>query len=641
MVVLAATSVVLGWVLTISSAGAALPGGSLDPTSITKYVAPLVIPPAMPPVAQTEEGDRYEIAVRQFRQQILPPDLPATTVWSYGSVAHPGTFNYPAFTIEARVDRPVRVKWVNDLVDAGDGYLPHLLPVDPTLHWANPPGGVAGRDSTPTFASTPGPYTGPVPIVTHLHGGHNAEESDGYPEAWYLPDAANIPVGFATVGTHYEAFATKFAAEFGEAWEPGTAVFQYENDQRATTLWFHDHTLGMTRVNVYAGPAGFYLLRGGTSDVPAGTLPEPAPQLGDPPGTAYYEIPIVVQDRSFNDDGSLFYPDSRVFFDEFAGPYIPESDISPIANPEFFGNTIVVNGRTWPVLQVEPRRYRFRFLNGSNSRFLILKIVTDPSAPRRARPAVPFWQIGTEGGFLPKRVKLDQLLIGMAERADVIADFTRVPVGTELYLINEGPDEPFGGGIPGKDFGAADPETTGQVMKFVVAPLASVDGSVRPQKLKLPAFVPLAAATSVRRLALTEEDSRVLEGVGPKEAELGIVDESGTAVNLSWDHPVTENPALGATEVWELHNFTADAHPIHIHEVQFQVVNRQRFDGKAKAPERWERGFKDTVIAYPGAITRVKATFDVPGLFVWHCHLHEHDDNEMMRPYRIGPEPDE
>ncbi len=443
----------------VGGAWAAIPGGSLDPTTIHKYAAPLVIPPVMPPLTglPSQSVDRYAIAVRQFRQQILPPGMPATTVWGYGSAPHRGTFNYPAFTIEARADRPVRVKWINDLVDRNGRYLPHLLPVDPTLHWANPPGGTAGRDLRPAFTSTPGPYTGPVPIVTHLHGSHSAEESDGFAEAWYLPHASNIPAGYAEVGSFYDEFRAKFQGKWHQAWPPGTAVFQYQNDQRASTLWFHDHTLGMTRLNVYAGPAGFYLLRGGSADLPAGVLPGPAPRLGDPPGTSYYEIPIAVQDRSFNADGSLFYPASRKFFDDFGGPYIPGSDISPIFNPEFFGNTMVVNGRTWPVLAVEPRRYRLRFLNGCNSRFVVLKIVSDPLAPRPAEAAVSFWQVGTEGGFLPAPVQLDQLLMGLAERADVIVDFTGMPVGTQLYLINEGPDEPFGrGGLRGPGGGGAE-----------------------------------------------------------------------------------------------------------------------------------------------------------------------------------------
>jgi bilirubin oxidase len=174
----------------IRRAFAAIPGVTLDPAAITKYEMPLVIPPAMP---KTSGGqvDYYEIAVRQFQQQILPTGMPRTTVWSYGSVNHPNTFNYPAFTIEAKYHRPVRIKWINDLKDANGNFLPHILPVDPTLHWANPPGGASDRDMRPTFESTPGPYTGPVPIVTHLHGGHSAQESDGYAEAWFLP-ANNI-----------------------------------------------------------------------------------------------------------------------------------------------------------------------------------------------------------------------------------------------------------------------------------------------------------------------------------------------------------------------------------------------------------------------------------------------------------------
>ncbi len=622
---------------------AAIPGGTLDPTTIAKYQLPLVIPPAMPrtpknrlPTRVARNVDYYEIAVRQFQQQILPPGMPKTTVWGHGSVNHPGTFNYPAFTVEARTDKAVRVKWINGLVGANGDFLPHLLPVDPTLHWANPPGGVAGRDRRPSFPSTPGTYTGPVPMVTHLHGGHNTEEADGYPEAWYLPAARNIPPEFATVGSYYDTFRTKFEEIWHQPWEPGTAVFQYANDQPPSTLWFHDHVLGMTRVNVYAGPAGFYLLRGGPAELPEGTLPGPAPKLGDPPGTRYYEIPIVVQDRSFNNDGSLFYPSSRAFFDGFAGPYIPGSDISPIFNPEFFGNTTVVNGRTWPVLEVEPRRYRFRFMNGCNSRFVILKIVANPGAARPAQPALPFWQIGTEGGFLPAPVQLDQLLIALAERADVVVDFSGLTPGTELYVINEGPDEPFGGGVAGTDFPAADPDTTGQVMKLVVVPLTSRDTTVPPGDLTLPPFTPLGAASNTRKVSLNEDDSHVLEGIGPREALLGTVNDDGTPNPLDWDDPITENPDLHAIEVWEMYNFTEDAHPIHIHEVQFQVVDRQPFDGDARPPEAWETGFKDMVIAYPDEITRVKARFDLPGRYVWHCHIIEHEDNEMMRAYTVG-----
>ena len=617
---------------------APLPGGSLNPLSILKFQMPLVIPPAMPKTGKIGAIDYYELAVRQFKQQILPTGMPMTTVWSYGSHTYPQTFNYPAFTIEADFHIPVRIKWINDLKDSSGNFLPHLLPVDPTLHWANPPGGIAGRDSRPTFSGTPSRYTGPVPIVTHLHGGHNRQESDGYPEAWFLPAGISIPGGLAGEGTRYNVFKGEFKTKFGVEWEPGTATFQYENDQRATTLWYHDHTLGMTRVNVYAGPAGFYLLRRGPGDLPPAVLPGPAPGPDAHPFGKFYEIPLAIQDRSFNGDGSLFYPDSRTFFDGFAGPYIPTSDVPPIWNPEFFANTMVVNGRTWPYLMVEPRRYRFRLLNGCNARFLILKMVTQSLATRPASAALPFWQIGSDGGFLPAPVKLNELLLAPAERADVIVDFTGLPVGKAIYLINEGPDEPFAGGVPATDFSPADPETTGQVMKFVVEPPASRDTIHDPARLTLPAFHPLGDARHTRQVSLNEQASSVFDG--PVAALLGTLEGSNQPVPRHWNDSITEKPALNAIEMWEMYNFTEDAHPIHLHQVQFQLVDRQPIQGgPVRPPERSETGFKDTVIAYPGEITRVKALFDLPGLYVWHCHILEHEDNEMMRPYFVGPNP--
>jgi bilirubin oxidase len=607
------------------------PAGILDPQSIPKYATPLVIPPAMPRTARLgrpgREIDFYRIAVRQFRQQILPPGMPATSVWSYGSQNHRGSFNYPAFTIEARHNRPVRVKWINGLVDRRGNYLPHLLPIDPTLHWANPPGGRDGRDTEPSFSATPGPYTGPVPIVTHLHGGLTREESDGFPEAWYLPAAGDIPAHYARVGSRYREFRSKFQQRYQHAWKRGTAVYQYENRQAATTLWYHDHTLGMTRANVYAGPAGFYLLRGGEHDLPHGVLP-----------AGRYEIPIAIQDRSFHANGSLFYPDSREFFDGFPGPYTGTgpSDMPPIWNPEFFANTMVANGRTWPFAKVERRRYRFRLLNGCNSRFLILKLAADPEGSRPAPASLPFWQIGADGGFLPRPAELSKLLIAPAERADVIVDFSDVPAGTSLYLINEGPDEPFGGGSPETDFPASDPLTTGQVMKFIVGPRTSADKSKAPERLDLPTPKGPGRAHTTRRVSLNEESSAVFADVGPREADLGTIRRGAhEGVPRGWDEAITEKPRLGRPEIWEIHNFTQDAHPIHIHDVQFRVLDRRPFGGSARPAERWERGGKDTVIALPREITRVKARFDHTGLFVWHCHILEHEDNEMMRPLRV------
>jgi spore coat protein A, manganese oxidase len=651
-------------------AAAPIPGGSLDPTTVPKYQTPMLIPPVMPRAGTItmpggKPGDSYEISVRQFAQQILPLGFrPPTTVWGYGAVTSQNRrglliHNAPSLTIEAQYNRPVRVKWINDLVDADGNFRPHLLPVDPTLHWANPPGGAMDRDSRPEFTETPGPYEGPVPIVTHAHGAVGVgDESDGYAEAWYLPAATNIDPDFATEGTWYDFFAGKAAASYGAAWGPGFATFQYPNLGRAGTTWYHDHTLGMTRLNVYAGPAGFYIIRGGPAGDSAvldsrtgltASLPGPAPREGDafPPNKPYREIPIAIQDRSFNTDGSLFYPDTRAFFDEYAGPYIPFTDISPIWNPEFFGNMIMVNGNTWPFLTVEQRRYRFRVLNGCQSRFLILDF--------NNVPGVEVWAIGNEGGFLAAPVNLtasngNRLLMGLAERADLIVDFTNVPLGNHV-LANVGPDEPFGGGVPGVDFPVSDPATTGEVMQFRVVPALTVDATTPPQFLTLPAITPLPPETRIRALALLEQASAFHDG--PAEALLGTVDGDpnvapGVWAQRLWMDPVTENPAVGATEVWELYNATEDAHPMHIHEVHFEVVNRQdivvdedsetvQVTGSPRGPESWEMGVKDTVIAYPGQVTRVRIRFDRPGQFVWHCHIVEHEDNEMMRPYRIGP----
>ena len=768
----------------MSSAGASPPpGGTLDPLSVPKYVTPLVIPPVM---NNDGQADSYDIAVRQFRQQILPGGIwnslnarsdafPPTPVWSYGPSADsadivapdPGSqFNYPAYTIETVSGAPVSVRWINDLVDGDGNYLPHLLPVDQTLHWANPPMDCrTGGPRTDCSGKNPEPYTGPVPIVTHVHGAHVDAHSDGYPEAWWLPAANDIPESYASSGNLFDDSSGTNSGTLGYA------DYFYRQDQPATTLWYHDHALGMTRLNVYAGPAGFWLIRGGAYDAvidgktggPA-TLPGPAPTEGQsvldlnlpdsPQRQAIREIPIVIQDRSFNEDGSLFYPDNRAFFEFLnvegtAGtpqeqfPGLPElridfvddvaaedqtSDIAPIWNPEAFFNVMVVNGVSWPSLEVAPARYRFRLLNGCNSRFLNLALVyPDPKGPRknknkpRQNIELPFIQVGAEQGFLPQAVEVltgfatrlpgdgtkpknakskgkglkrvpashpqQALLMTLAERADVIVDFGGLPDGAVVTLVNTAPDAPFGG-FPDAP---ADPDTTGQVMQFVVNSQllqpsdAETTSGYRLQPVAEGALTGAVAAT--RQLSLNEgesemvcveedEDGNYVQVVGssphegcthesepfaPKEALLGVVDEDGEGLGLKWTDTtgvsfpvevtmadgvtartvhVTENPTVGDIEAWEIYNFTEDAHPIHLHLVRFEVIERRAI-GAVSSPgqgvQPWETGFKDTFIAYPGEITVVKAQFGIPGLYVWHCHIVEHEDNEMMRPYVVSP----
>ena len=773
------------WIVAGGAYAAPLPGGTLDPLTIPKYVTPLVIPPVM---NDNGAANKYGIAVRQFRQQILPGGIwntingradafPATTIWSYGpdtdnvpdsaalgggvgiAPAPNSQFNYPAYTIETVSGTPVNVRWINGLVDNTGAFLPHLLPIDQTLHWANPPStgcmmGLPNRTDCATDNAAF--YTGPVPIVVHVHGAHVDPHSDGYPEAWFLPAANNIPAGYATKGSFFDDATGVNPGNLGYA------DFRYRNDNPAATLWYHDHSLGMTRSNVYAGPAGFWLVRGGAYDgatvqgQPA-ILPGPAPvtgqsvlQLnvpGDPVRNAIREIPIAIQDRSFNDNGSLFYPDNRAFFEGDPPPdlnisFAPVSDVAPIWNPEAFFNTMVVNGTTWPSLEVAPAYYRFRLLNGCNSRFLNLSLcVVDPASDNCFVPRIelPFYQIGAEQGFLPQVVQIQTgyatplpgngfiplpvpaiggteqaLLMGLAERADVIVDFTGLDNGIKIRMINTGADSPFGGFPVGP--AAADEATTGQVMQFVVnhALLLPSDADTTPPEAlvlnKEPALPP--TTTRTRQVSLNEEISgnldlakkvcvcadelgafavpinqvactadpvaacptgfQHIEPFGPTAAKLGVVNLANPAeplgIVLPWEDTsgtsnpvqvtmadnvtkrtvnVTENPRIlggvAPIEEWEIYNFTEDAHPIHLHLVEFQVV------GRAPIPpgttlisggvQPWESGFKDTVVAYPGEITTVRARFDIPGLYVWHCHIVEHEDNEMMRPYvvSIGP----
>ncbi|MCF6255713.1 MAG: multicopper oxidase domain-containing protein [Gammaproteobacteria bacterium] len=717
----------------LAANAATLPGGTLDPTSIPKYITPLVIPPVMP---QNTNGG-YDIAVRQFQQQILPVNFPSTTVWSYGreedqvpdlAPSASSTFNYPAFTIEAIKDERITINWINDLTDKNGNYLPHLVPIDQTLHWANPMQDCRkGPPRTDCQGNSQDLYTGPVPVITHVHGAHTTPESDGFPEAWYLPAANNLPAGIATEGSLY-------SDSNGGTPGTGSALFEYSNDQPSATLWYHDHTLGMTRANVYAGPAGFYLIRekdGGETYMKRGILPGPAPALDsnghpeDVNGLTVHsvrgkmrEIPIVIQDRSFNADGSLFYPDNRAFFegisvDQLQIPFIGDangtaSDISPRWNPEAFFNTMVVNGSTWPKLQVAPALYRFRLLNGANSRFLNLALFEVDQSGNRIRE-IPFFQIGSDLSLLKNTVKIrtgfktkakrlkhpllennlkekpadhpaEALLMGPAERMDVIVDFRSMTTNTRILMVNTAPDAPFGG-FPDTP---ADPVTTGQVMMFEVnsqlnglSPTdpAGATPATHPWKLKVKnkarsLKVPKSKITK-RKLALLEEESTKVcatedpagniiqlagiaigpnfvadcEAAGgfpfaPKAAVLGNISRNGSAIAQLWSDPIRQTPRLNSVEEWELWNLTADAHPIHLHLVKFRVIERRVIGGKKEKPELNERGWKDTVVTYPGEITKIRAKFDIPGLYVWHCHILEHEDNEMMVPFCVGNDSD-
>ncbi len=495
--------------------------------------------------------------MREFRQQIHR-DLPPTSLWGYNGM-------WPGPTFEVRRGQTLSVKWTNQLPTR------HFLPIDTTIH--------GSEESVPQ-----------VRTVVHVHGAQVLPESDGYPDAWFTSDGKNGPVG-------------------------GANPCHYPNDQRATTLWYHDHALGITRLNVYAGLAGFYLIRDDEEDA-----------LNLPCGP--YEIPLLIQDRKFNPDGSLLYPAAQ-------------NGTHPVWIQEFFGETICVNGKAAPFLEVEPRKYRFRMVNGSNSRFYHLSLVPadqfgKPSG--RQADAPPFHQIGSDGGLLPAPVRLHYLIVSPGERFDIIVDFTERK-GENFALINDAPSPyPRGGEVAASD-----------VMLFkVTKPLRGTDTSSIPETLSsVPALDP-AHAVRERLLALTEMD-RPSDGY----TMIGLLDQK------HWDDPITEDPKAGSTEIWSLANATGDVHPIHLHLVQFQVLNRQAFDVKTYAqtgklvytgipmpPESNERpAWKDTIKTYAGYVTRIIPKFDLPEgteaapgqefRYVWHCHILEHEDNEMMRPYKI------
>lgn len=670
--VLAGAGATLPWNWTLpAAASVTTPQVPLPGRAVPRYVDPL---PTF--IGARLSSSNITAAVQEFQQQVLPAGFPKTTVWGYNLNGQGPS--YPGVTIEAKRGVPTTVTYVNDLLSPS---LQQFLTVDQTLHWADP------LKQMGTLPLPPPPYGGPIPIAAHLHGGEVPSEFDGNPQAW-----------FTATGLHGNGYRTLTDAA------ANAAVYEYPNSQEATTLWFHDHALGVTHLNVYGGLAGFYLLR---DDRDTG-LPDNA--IGLPVGP--YELEIAIQDRQFDTNGQLYFPDG-------SGPGLngppPNPDVHPFWIPEFFGDAIVVNGKSWPFLNVEPRRYRFRLLNGSNARFYELRLENrDAKSPGPA-----FFVIGTDGGLLDIPAGLNdlhagkhRLLIAPGERFDVIIDFGAFTSQT-LTLVN-GAKAPIPHGM------APDPQTVGQVMQFrVVLPLQGTDTSYNPATgapLRAP-MVRLANPTTgtlavgvvpdvKRQLVLVEVEG---EG-GPLEVLVnnsewnGLEDNSNTPIPGSTEvngHWLTELPQVGSTEVWEFINMTADAHPIHLHLAQFQLMNRQAFNvtgydrtydaafpggsfipgfgppnpynapngagavggnpdvtpylqGDTRPPLPEEAGWKDTVKMFPGQVTRIVVRFAPqsnnagttvvgtnyypfdpttgPG-YAFHCHILDHEDNEMMRPY--------
>ncbi len=719
----------------------------------------------VPRPGRVNGANAITISENEFQQKMMPSTFvypepfTGTYVWGFGAKEEgPDSYNtfapsYPGPTVVTHrypKEDPRSITHVfydNRLIPpAGKNnlVLQEYLTVDQTLHWANPLGNTSMGACDDVDCKNPGnadnpccqPYLGPVPVTVHLHGSETPSAYDGHPDTWWTP----VPEG----GTDPAQTGPSYVSNH----------YTYTNTMQPTALWFHDHALGMTRVNIYSGLAGFYFIRGD------GDTGEPNSGLRLPAGDQ--ELELVIADRMFDTNGQLLFPDGSVVkrddptcfesnpdpscFGLNGGPSNP--GIHPFWIPEFFGDVNVVNGKVWPKMTVEPRRYRFRILNGSNARFYNLKlsdsvpgIVPDKAKPQPQSAHVPvLWVIGTDGGLLDRPVATSELLIAPSARYDVIIDFGAFP-DHNVDLTNNAPAPYPGGGVP------LNAGTMGKVMQFQVGhtvkgPDNSFDPAARNASLRgsgenmLPPIVrlvdgkgglaPGVTPDKIRQLVLIE-----IEGPnGPLEVLLNNTKWNGYRYGTSTDPVpggkevgvinITELPVVGSTEVWEIINLSGDAHPIHVHLGQFQLMNRQAIDkpgyiaayraafpsgnfdpeygppndyttingdgalggnpalgnyltGSVLPPKAYEFGWKDVWTMLPNQVTRIVVriapqdlavdgvgpgdnffafdptatlgttdTFGYPGGpgYIWHCHILDHEDNEMMRPY-IPVNPDE
>ncbi len=662
--------------------------------AIPQFVDPL------PGLAVADGTQPVTLTMCEFKANVLPTGTftpgvaPETWVWGYivGTQCPTTTQNtYLGPVIVAQRDVPTRATFINNLGYTSTSHvLAYKSSTDQTLHWADPVNHEQNacmeelNEGVPPVGECAENYDGPIPAVVHLHGGDVPPEIDGGPDAWFTSDGLYQGHGYYS---------------FPGTGGPGAnmAVYRYPNRQEPAPIWFHDHTLGATRLGVYAGLAGAYLITDPSDPFIPSNLPAP--------------VPLIIQDRMFDEQGQLYFPAGT--------PFIPNPD-HPYWVPEFTGDTVAVNGHVWPYLTVEAKRYRFLFVNGSNSRtyeLFLTNQVTEANGP-------PLWQIGTDGGYLDFPVRLQKLLIMPGERADVIVDFAGLSPGTRLLMRNIAKTPyPAGDTVNGR--------TLGRIMQFRVVSAVGVDtsydpaggGALRSPMVRLAdpvagTLAPGVVVQKTRQMTLNEveEAPTTFNGIdyegGPEEVLVNNTHWSGRDENgnIRPDFtPITlggittgysELPREGETEVWEIINTTADAHPIHLHLVQFQLINRQSFDtrkymsayarayggtivngfgppndynlpngdgavggnpavgpflrGPARPPEANEAGWKDTVVMRPGQVTRIAVRwaplslpvnsaaadlyypFDPSGElqrgYVWHCHIIDHEDNEMMRP---------
>ncbi|MFF1495652.1 multicopper oxidase family protein [Streptomyces sp. NPDC058304] len=574
---------------------------------LTKYVDVLPTPvTAIPDPSVYPGADYYEYTMRQGSWQ-FHRDLGPATVWGYWA-KNPHSprkaigMGYLGPTISVNKDHPTVVKYRNHLPTTHlfQSVIDSIRTGDPELTPIPPP---------PYEPMLPFPSNVNVWNVVHQHGGFTAPQSDGMPLHSFSPD-----------GIHAESYTTLDPSRA----KPNEAICAYTNHERSSLLWYHDHGMGMTSLNVYAGLAGLYVIRDPEDE-----------QLGLPHGE--FEVPLILQDRTFNPDGSLAYTMT-----------LQEGEDTP-----------VVNGKAYPFLAVEPRRYRLRILNASNERFWRLRFDTPTDA--LLQPNLPFWLIGTDGGF---RAPLQMLnfLIGPAERYDLIVDFSQMPMGANITMTNYHAPVHYPG-MPGQG-----PQIS-EIMQFRVTKRLSggPDRSTPPKDLKLPTAEPIVPKPDTRRRQWVVYQHKLFSTM--------------TFNAVPFMEPSQDFIKAGSTEIWEYINPNHDAHPMHVHLVNFQVLNRQPIDAAAYQAdyEKWidggrkpedipvlEKYFtgpaippdpdealseKDTVKSYPETVTRIicrefspptetiasipDSGTEFPATYVHHCHLLEHEDDDLMRPWTI------
>jgi spore coat protein A len=506
----------------------------LHTLELPPFVDPLPLPERAEPIPTGHHSgpQRLRIGMREIHAKVHR-DLPPSRHWAYYDLATPTSAATPlAPLIEARSGQPLEVEWVNNLPAR------HFLPVDFTLHGC-------GRDLPEVRA------------CVHLHGAKAPTKDDGYPEDWFVPGASH--------------------------------TCRYPMQQDAATLWYHDHAMGLNRLNIYAGLVGMALIRDRHED-----------SLGLPSGK--YEVPLTLYDRDFTADGQLFYPTSGIP----GHPWVSE----------FYADGILLNGKIRPYFEVEPRLYRFRVLNAANSRFFALSL-TDHQ---------PFHQIGSDQGLLANPIEITRLHLAPAERADLLIDFSK-SAGQRLHLIN--------GAFEVLEFRVAASIT--QPARTPQSSPSPRDTSEIPKTLRTIGRIPESSAVTTRTITLHDYRDRV------QTSMLMLLN------GKHWHEPVTEQPRLNTTEIWEFVNLTEDTHPMHLHLVRFQILDRRVFDvfayqrdkplrflSPASLPEPNELGWKDTVQCPPGMITRIIVRFEgYPGKYLYHCHILEHESNDMMRPFEV------